>query len=106
MSRTIIPEQTSEKQQNEDKNHFTTRDGIMFNELLKINLKMNGISQSQLFLKLKIHRSIVSNWITNRHTPELQQIMNLAYIFSNNCHEFQYAFLKISQSVLNTKRSQ
>jgi len=100
---TIQEQQDSKRQYEKEKKHFISKEK-RFADVLRMNLDENGLNQSDLARSLKIHRSIVSNWLADRHTPNLKQLINLAYFFTNDGNEFQYAFLMLAKSVILSKQ--
>lgn len=100
---TIQVQKQTKSQYEKEKKHFISKEK-RFADVLRMNLDENGLNQSDLARSLKIHRSIVSNWLADRHTPNLKQLINLAYFFTNDGNEFQYAFLMLAKSVILSKQ--
>lgn len=52
-----------------------------FGEKLRGLLESNNVKQRELAMKLNVERGSVSNWITNRRSPNMDIIVKIADIF-------------------------
>ena len=53
----------------------------MFHRYLSKKLFDNDMSQRELAIKMNIHESLVSRWISGERVPTLPNIIKLAFIF-------------------------
>ena len=72
-----------------------------FNIWLKEELEKAHLTQSDLCIILKIHRSVISNWLTGRYVPTAKRIMLLVELFGEGTHN-QTKLLQCMQAIINS----
>ena len=72
-----------------------------FNIWLREELEKAELTQNELSVILKIHRSVVSNWLSGRYVPTAKRIMLLVELFGEGRNN-KTKLLECMQSIINS----
>jgi len=71
---------------------------MIFSNWLHQSLVIKGMNQATLAKKIKVHRSVVCNWVGGKHLPEPRRLLVLADILQLDNQET----IDMLQSIINS----
>ena len=76
---------------------------MKFSQWLQLALVIKGMNQTTLAKNLRVHRSVVCNWVGGKHLPEPRRLLVLADVFELDNQETIDMLQSIIHSLQETK---